>query len=84
MKLPVQIQFHGMSRFDALAVAARDHVHKLGLFVSHIMTCRVVIDEEQKHTHQGRWFSVRINLTLPGHKLVVNRVQYEAVNVGCL
>ena len=82
MKLPVQIQFHGMEHADALAMTAREHVHKLELFASDITACRVVIDLEEKHKHQGRPFSVRIDLTLPGHELVVNRVQHEDVNVA--
>jgi cold shock CspA family protein/ribosome-associated translation inhibitor RaiA len=46
------------------------------------MTCRVDIDLEQKHKHQGRPYGVRIDLTLPGHELVVNRVQDEDVYVA--
>jgi ribosome-associated translation inhibitor RaiA len=82
MKLPVQIQFHGMTHSDALAASAREHAHKLELFTSDITACRVVIDLEEKHKHQGHPFSVRIDLTLPGHELVVNRVQHEDANVA--
>ena len=46
------------------------------------MACRVSIDLEQKHKHQGRPFNVRIDLTLPGHELMVNRVQHEDVYVA--
>jgi ribosomal subunit interface protein len=82
MKLPVHIQFHGMEHSDALEKSAREHAHKLESFANDIMTCRVGIDLEQKHKHQGRPFSVRIDLTLPGVELVVNRVQHEDVNVA--
>ena len=77
MKLPVHIQFHGMEPSEALATQAREHAHKLESFAADIMTCRIAIDLEQKHKHQGRPHSVRIDLTLPGHELVVNRVQNE-------
>jgi ribosomal subunit interface protein len=77
MKLPVHIQFHGLASSDALETSAREHVHKLEQFAPDLMTCRVVIDLEEKHKHQGRLFGVRIDLTLPGHELVVNRVQHE-------
>ena len=82
MKLPVHIQFHGMAHSDALESSAREHASKLESFAPDIMSCRVGIDEEQKHKHQGRPFSVRIDLTLPGHELVVNRVQHEEVYVA--
>ncbi len=82
MKLPVHIQFEGMDRSDALEASAREHSLKLESFASDIIACRVNIDLLQKHKHQGRPFGVRIDLTLPGHELVVNRVQDEDVYVA--
>ena len=82
MKLPVHIQFHGMEPSDALERSAREHIHKLETFAPDIMACRVGIELEQKHLHQGRPYRVRIDLTLPGHELVVNRVQNEDVYVA--
>jgi ribosomal subunit interface protein len=82
MKIPVHIQFHGMEASDALEASVREHAHKLESFAPDIMACRVAIDLAQKHQHQGRPFGVRIDLTLPGHELVVNRVQHEDVYVA--
>lgn len=82
MKLPVQIQFHGMDGSDALTANVQEHVLKLEALASDIMACRVLIDLEQKHKHQGRPIGVRIDLTLPGHELVVNRVQHEDAYVA--
>jgi ribosomal subunit interface protein len=82
MKIPVHIQFHGMESSEALETSARDHAHKLESFAPDIMACHVRIDLEQKHQHQGRPYGVRIDLTMPGHELVVNRVQHEDVYVA--
>ncbi|HAL37325.1 MAG TPA: 30S ribosomal protein S30 [Polaromonas sp.] len=82
MKLPVHIQFRGMEPSDALEISAREHAHRLESFAPNIMACRVCIDLEQKHKHQGRPYGVRIDLTLPGQELVVNRVQHEDVYVA--
>lgn len=82
MQLPVHIQFRGMEPSDALETSAREHAYKLEAFAPDIMTCRVAIELEQKHQHQGRPYAVRIDLTLPGHELVVNRVQDEDVYVA--
>lgn len=82
MKLPVHIQFHGMEHSNALEASAREHAHKLESYAPDIMSCRIGIDQAEKHKHQGRPYSVRIDLTLPGHELVVNRVQHEAVYVA--
>ncbi|WP_296483315.1 HPF/RaiA family ribosome-associated protein [Rhodoferax sp.] len=82
MKLPVHIQFHDMEPSGALEASAREHAHRLESFAPDIMACRVHIDMEQKHKHQGNPFGVRIDLTLPSHELVVNRVQNEDVYVA--
>ena len=82
MKVPLHIQFRGMDASEALETSAREHAHKLESFAPDIMACRVSIDVDQKHQHQGRPFGVRIDLTLPGHELVVNRVQHEDVYVA--
>jgi ribosomal subunit interface protein len=82
MKLPVHIQFHGMSHSEAIAAHAREHANKLELFSPDIIACRVTVDLEQKHQQQGRPFDVRLDLTLPGHELVVNRVRHEDVYVA--
>lgn len=82
MKLPVHIEFHGMEPSEAFEASVREHMHKLESFAPDIMACRVAIDLEQKHQHQGRPYTVRIDLTLPGHELVVNRVHNEDVYVA--
>jgi len=81
MKVPAQIVFHGLERSDALEAAVRDKVAHLEHLSGDIVSCRVV-DLEQKHKHQGRPFGVRIDLTVPGCELVVDRVQHEDVYVA--
>jgi len=82
MKLPVHVQFRGMEPSEALEASATEHADKLDAFASDLMACRVSIELEQKHQQQGRPYSVRIDLTLPGHELVVDRVQREDVYVA--
>lgn len=82
MTIPVQIQFHGLDASPALQASALEHAHKLETWATDIIACRVEIDLEQKHKHQGRPYGVRIDLTLPGHELVVNRVRHEDVYVA--
>jgi ribosomal subunit interface protein len=82
MKQPLEITFHGMDRSDALEDAVRKKVAHLERFADDIMACRVVVDLLQKHQQQGRPFGVRIDLTVPGRELVVNRVAKEDVYVA--
>ena len=82
MKLPLQISFHGMEPSEALEAAAAKKAHKLEEFCSDIMSCRVIIEQLQKHQHQGRPFAVRIDLRLPSRELCVNHVQDEDAYVA--
>lgn len=82
MKKSLQITFHGLERSDALEGAVRQKAEHLERFAADIMSCRVVIDLLQKHRHLGRPFGVRIDLTLPGRELVVDRVENEDVYVA--
>lgn len=82
MKQPLHITFHGMEPSAAVEEAARAKAAHLERFASDIMGCRVAVDLLQKHKHQGRPFGVRIDLTLPGHELVVDRVQNEDIYVA--
>ena len=82
MKQPVQITFRGMERSDAVEAAVRRRLEHLDRFGADLMACHVVVELTQKHQHQGRPFSVRIDLTMPGRELVVNRVADEDVYVA--
>lgn len=82
MQQPVQINFLGMERSDAVDAAARRKVDHLERMAGPLTSCRVVVDLLQKHSHQGQPFGVRIDLTLPGRELCVNRVEDEDVYVA--
>lgn len=82
MKLPLQIVFHGMDASPALEAAAQKKAAKLEEFRNDIMSCRVVIEQAQKHQHQGRPFEVRIDVSVPGRELCVSRVQDEDAYVA--
>jgi ribosomal subunit interface protein len=82
MKLPLQIQFHNFDRSEAVEAAVTERAEKLSRFCPDIMACRVSLDLLQKHKHKGRPYAVRIDLTLPGHELVVNRDRDEDIYVA--
>jgi ribosome-associated translation inhibitor RaiA len=82
MKQPLQIRFLGLEPSDAVESAARSKADKLDQFCPDIMSCRVTIELANKHQHQGRAFAVRVDVTVPGHELVVDRVHDEDVYVA--
>ena len=82
MKQPLQICFLGMGPSEAVESAARKKATKLETFCTDIISCRVSIEQTHKHQHQGRPFAVRVDVTLPGHELNVDRVHDEDVYVA--
>jgi ribosome-associated translation inhibitor RaiA/cold shock CspA family protein len=82
MKLPLQVVFRGFDPSPAIESVARDKAHKLEQFCGDLMSCRVDIEQLDKHKHQGRPFAVRIHVTMPGHELNVDRVQHEDVHIA--
>lgn len=82
MKLPVQIVLRDIPHSDAIESDIRARVDKLDQFYPEIMCCRVVVELPGKHKHQGKEFNVRIDITVPGSEIVVNRERDEDLYVA--
>jgi len=72
MRLPLQISFRNMHHSEAVERAIVDRAERLQHFSDRIMGCRVVVETRHRH-HQGNLYHVRIDLTMPGHEIVVGR-----------
>jgi ribosomal subunit interface protein len=77
MKIAPQITLKNVPHSDAVETKIREKMAKLEQFSDRIMGCRVTIEESQRRHHQGKLFSVRIDMTVPGKELVVNRIEHE-------
>lgn len=73
MQIPLQVTFRHMEHSDALEANIREKAAKLDQFADHIMSCRVVIDLEHKHHQQGKLFSIKLDIMVPGKEIVVDR-----------
>ena len=73
MQIPLQINFRHMEHSDALETKIREKAQKLEQFAEHIMSCRVTVDLEHKHHHQGNLFGVKIDITLPETEIIADR-----------
>jgi len=82
MKIPLQVTFRDMPPSDAVEARIREKADKLARFYDRIVGCRVVVEMPQRHKHQGKLHSVRIDLTVPGAELVANHAQHEDVYVA--
>jgi ribosomal subunit interface protein len=82
MKIPLQVTFRDMPTSDAVETRVREKADKLTRFYDRIVNCRVVIEMPQRHKHQGKLHSVRIDLSVPGAELVANHARDEDVYVA--
>lgn len=78
MKLEVQVTFRDMEPSRGVEQAIREKAAKLDQFHDRITGCRVVVAAPHRHHHKGRLYNVRIDMTVPGGELVVNRDNSQA------
>lgn len=77
MQIPVQITFRDIPGSAAVEDNIREHAAKLERFFDRVTRCRVVVEAPHRHHHQGKLYHVRVDLTVPGSELVVNREPHE-------
>lgn len=77
MQNRLRITIRDIPASEALEAHIRDKVGKLESFFDHIISCHVVVEMPHKHQHQGKEFTVRINIGVPGSEIIVNRDHHE-------
>ena len=83
MQTPLQITFQNLPRSDALEARIREDVARLEHLHPRLTSCRVVVEETEKHQQHGRQFAVRIEARAPGHEdMVVTQQHHEDVYVA--
>ncbi|MCZ7564612.1 MAG: HPF/RaiA family ribosome-associated protein [Burkholderiales bacterium] len=82
MQTELQITVRDMEHSAALDERVRDKVKKLEQVYPRIQSCRVVLEAPHRHKHQGKQFTVRVALTVPGKEIVVNHDHHEDVYVA--
>lgn len=80
MQIPVQITFRNMDPSAAVEANVRDQAERLERFDDSIVSCRVVVELQHRHHHQGNLFHVSVDLKVPGAELVSGRgaTQHQA------
>ena len=73
MKIPLQITYRHMEATPAIEENIREKAAKLDTIYDEIMSCRVAVEAPHRHHHKGKAYVVRIDLTVPGGELVINR-----------
>jgi ribosomal subunit interface protein len=82
MEIPVQITAHDFRLNPAMESEIRDKAAKLEMYFDRITRCRVVIKAPVGHHRHGGPYNVRLDVTVPGSELVVNRQTDEDLTVA--
>ncbi len=82
MRNPVEVTLRGVAESGALQRYISDKARGLDRQCGRIQTCHVVIEALRQRRLQGAQFAVRINITLPGTEVVVNREHGEDVYIA--
>jgi len=73
MQTPLQVVFRNMQPSEAVEAKIRERAGELEQFYQPIISCRVSVEAQHKHHHQGNLFHVRVDLRVPGAELVASR-----------
>lgn len=82
MQIPVQITFRNFPASEAVEARIRAKAAKLEAFHPHITSCHIALEELDHHRQQGRQFTVRLDIRVPGHEVVVDRDHHEDIYVA--
>ncbi|TAN49295.1 MAG: ribosome-associated translation inhibitor RaiA [Methylococcaceae bacterium] len=77
MQVPLEITFRGLPHSDAVEARIREKTAKLEQLCDNIISCKVVVEAEHHHQHQGNLFHVRIDLSVPQKHIVVSRDHHD-------
>lgn len=73
MTNPLRITFRDIPPSEAVEQRIRQRAERLERVNGRITSCHVVVEAPHRHHKKGFAYNVRIDLTLPGHEIVVNR-----------
>jgi ribosomal subunit interface protein len=73
MQKPIQIAFRGVTPSEVVSERVRAKAEKLERYFQRIVGCRVTLEGPGRHHRMGQHCRARIELTVPGEKLVVGR-----------
>ncbi len=82
MQVPTQITIRDLPNSAAIENKIQEKVNKLSRYSDQIAHCHVIVEVPQKHQHQGKIYTVRIDLKIPGKEVVVSKIFNEDLYVA--
>lgn len=80
MQVPLQITFRNLPHSDAIASRIEQQFDKLCRLCDRIINCQVVVEIPHQHLYRRNSYHIRINLNLPGEKLVIDQDNSDRFN----
>jgi cold shock CspA family protein len=77
MTIPITIAWEHFQKSEAIEQAVQKHAEKLEQFCPRIVACHVAIEAPHHHHHQGNVYNVRIQLTVPGDVIVIDKESHK-------
>jgi ribosome-associated translation inhibitor RaiA len=78
MQSPLEITFHGVERSEAVEERVREKFKRIEGHFDGITHARIVIEAPQRRTAIPKFFHVRIDIGIPGHKPIVVKHEPDA------
>ena len=82
MDMPLLITWRGLGRSAAIETAVQEAAKKLEQFDGHIVSCRVTIEQADRHKRHGRQFTVRLDVRVPRSEIAIDHEHDEDVYVA--
>ena len=73
MQTQAQVSFDDIPIDEAVRDAVLEHIDHLERFCDRITSCHVVIAQPHRHHREGRLYSVRVDVRVPGGEIIINR-----------
>ena len=74
MQTPPQVTFRDTPVDDRIETECLAEAEKLERFYDRITSCRVTVTQPHRHHKKGNLYEFRIDVTVPGGEIVINRV----------
>jgi ribosome-associated translation inhibitor RaiA len=82
MQTPVEIQFHGIEKSDALEERVREKVAKLAKHFERMTHCRIVLEAPHRSPQRPKVYQIKIEIGVPGRRPLVVRHEREGSHAG--
>lgn len=75
MQLPLELSFRNVEKTSHLENLIKEKVNALEKFCGTLTSCRVAVEKPNTTVRNGNPYRVRIDITVPGHEVVVSKEQ---------